>query len=43
VLAAMAFLQGLAVADLREGELDARDPDYEVSIAIKAVKPESLR
>ena len=42
VTAAMAFLHGLAVADLHDGELDACDPDYEVSIGIKAVKPENV-
>jgi len=39
VMAAMALLQGLAVADLSGTELDAHDPDYEVTIGIKAVKP----
>jgi SAM-dependent methyltransferase len=39
VLAAIAFLHGLAVEELRPEELDYRDPDYEVSIAIRAVKP----
>jgi len=41
VTAAVAFLHGLAVADLHDGELDSYDPDYELSIGIKAVKPES--
>jgi len=40
VLAATAFLQGLVVEDFRDAELDRHDPDYEVSIAIRAVKPE---
>ncbi len=39
VLAATAFLQGLAVEDLRPGDLDYHDPDFEVSIALRAVKP----
>ena len=39
VMTAMALLQGLAVADLSDRELDAHDPDYEVTIGIKAVKP----
>jgi SAM-dependent methyltransferase len=39
VMAAMALLQGLAVADLSGRELDEHDPDYEVTIGIKAVKP----
>ncbi|MGO8818840.1 MAG: class I SAM-dependent methyltransferase [Terriglobia bacterium] len=38
VLAATAFLQGLAVEDLRRGDLEHHDPDYEVSIALRAVK-----
>ncbi len=39
VLAAVAFLYGLAVQELRRLELDYLDPDYEVIIAIKATKP----
>ena len=38
VLAATAFLQGLAVEDLTAGDLDVRDPDYEVLIGVRAVK-----
>ncbi len=38
VLAAGAFLQGLAAEDLRREELDHRDPDYEVLITVRAVK-----
>lgn len=41
VLAAVAFLQGLAVQDLRAGALDVVDPDFEVSIALRAVKPKN--
>lgn len=40
VLAATAFLQGLAVAELRKEELESRDPDYEVTITVRATKPE---
>lgn len=40
VLAATAFLQGLAMEELRREELDHRDRDYEVIIAVRAVKPE---
>jgi hypothetical protein len=40
VLAAISFLEGLSVEDLRKKELDALDPDYEILIAIRAVKPE---
>jgi hypothetical protein len=44
VLAATAFLNGLAVEELRREELDASDPHYQLLITIRAVKPaESLR
>jgi glycosyltransferase involved in cell wall biosynthesis len=36
VLAATAFLQGLAAEDLRREELDAHDPDYQVSVLVRA-------
>jgi SAM-dependent methyltransferase len=39
VLAATAFLQGLATEDLRAEELDHHDPDYEFLIGVTAVKP----
>ena len=39
VLAAAAFLHGLAFEELQPSELDFRDPDYEVLIAVRAVKP----
>ena len=39
VLAAIAFLHGLAVEDLRRKDLDYCDRDYEVSITLRAVKP----
>jgi len=42
VLAATAFLYGMAVEDIRQEELDYYDPDYEVSITAKVVKPESV-
>jgi SAM-dependent methyltransferase len=38
VLASIAFLHGLAAEELRPEELDARDPDYEMLVAIRAVK-----
>jgi SAM-dependent methyltransferase len=38
VLAATAFLYGLAERELRDGELDADDPDYPVTVAVRAVK-----
>ncbi len=40
VLAATAFLYGLATQELRQEELDHRDTDYEVLITVKAAKPE---
>jgi SAM-dependent methyltransferase len=39
VLAAIAFLHGLAVEDLRRENLDYCDPNFEVSISLRAVKP----
>jgi SAM-dependent methyltransferase len=39
VLTAVSFLHGLAKEDLRQEELDYHDPDYEVKIAVRAVKP----
>jgi SAM-dependent methyltransferase len=38
VLAATALLQGLAAEELGADELDYLDPDYEVTIAVRAVK-----
>jgi glycosyltransferase involved in cell wall biosynthesis len=38
VLAATAFLHGLAAQDLRRDELDEHDPDYQVSILVRAQK-----
>ena len=38
VLAAVAFLHGIAAEELSPDELDPRDPDYEVLIAVRAVK-----
>ncbi len=39
VLSASAFLYGLAVEELRPEELDYFDPDFEVSISVRAIKP----
>ncbi len=39
VLAAVAFLHGIAAQELRKKVLDYHDPDYEILIAIRAVKP----
>jgi SAM-dependent methyltransferase len=36
---AVSFLHGLAAAELRPDELDSHDPDYEVVIAVMAIKP----
>jgi SAM-dependent methyltransferase len=41
VLSATGFLYGLAAEDLKRAELDVHDPDYELVIAIKAVKCET--
>jgi len=39
VLAAVAFLHGLAAEELSKQELDYHDPDYELLITLKAQKP----
>lgn len=39
VLAATAFLYGLADDELRPAELDVHDPSYDVIVAVRAVKP----
>jgi SAM-dependent methyltransferase len=39
VLAAISFLEGLAAEDLKKEELDTVDPNYEILIAVRAVKP----
>jgi SAM-dependent methyltransferase len=39
VLTAMAFLHGLAVEELKRSELEHNDPDYQVSISIRASRP----
>ena len=39
VLAAIALLHGLAAEELRQEELDYFDPDYEVLVTVRAVKP----
>jgi SAM-dependent methyltransferase len=43
VLAAVSFLEGLAVRELRKEELDHHDPDYELLITLRAVKREAGR
>ncbi len=40
ILAAIAFLHGFAVEDLQREDLEYHDPDYEVTITLRAVKPE---
>lgn len=40
VKSAIAFLHGLAYQELRRKDLDYNDPDYQVLITIRAVKPE---
>jgi glycosyltransferase involved in cell wall biosynthesis/peptidoglycan/xylan/chitin deacetylase (PgdA/CDA1 family)/SAM-dependent methyltransferase len=39
VLAAVSFLHGLALEELTSAELDHRDPGYDVTLAVRAVKP----
>lgn len=39
VLAASAFLYGLADSEIRKSKLDYKDPDYEVVITLRAQKP----
>jgi SAM-dependent methyltransferase len=41
VLVAVSFLHGLSVEELRQEELDYHDPDYQVLITLRAVKPEA--
>jgi SAM-dependent methyltransferase len=38
VLASVAFLEGIAAHELRRDELDPRDPNYELLLAVRAVK-----
>jgi len=38
VLAAVAFLHGLAAEELSPRELDSHDPDFEVTVAVRAAK-----
>jgi SAM-dependent methyltransferase len=40
VLTALASLQGLASFELRKGEMDHRDPDYQVIVSVRAIKPD---
>jgi len=42
VLTASAFLYGIVTEELTQQELDHLDPDYQVIIAIRAVKPETM-
>ncbi len=41
VLTATAFLYGMAAEELKQQEMELFDPDYEVVIAVRAVKPEA--
>lgn len=41
VLAAVAFLHGLVSQELNVDELEYQDPDYEVLVAVRAVKPKN--
>ena len=40
VMAATAFINGLAVKDLSQNELDRNDPNYEVVIVVRAIRPQ---
>lgn len=42
VFAALSFLHGLATEELEPAELDHRDPDYQVLIAVRAIKSPAL-
>ena len=42
VLTAASFLYGVAVEELRREELDYHDPDYELLITLRAIKPEAI-
>lgn len=42
VLAAVAFLHGLAAEELRDDQLGHVDPDYELLITVRAVKPNDV-
>ena len=39
VLVSAAFLYGVAAEELQQSELDYRDSEYELLIAVKAIKP----
>jgi hypothetical protein len=39
VLAAVAFLYGLGAEELRDDELAANDPDYQLVVSLRAVAP----
>ncbi len=43
VLVATALLQGIVMEDLRKEELDYNDPEYEVLITVKAMKPTNIQ
>ncbi len=42
VLAAIAFLQGIATVELEKAELDHHDRQYELLISVRAVKPKEI-
>lgn len=42
VLVACAFLQGLATRELKQTELEYHDPDYQLLITVRAIKPKVL-
>jgi hypothetical protein len=42
VLVAVAYLEGLATCELQKSELDYRDPDFQITIAVAATKEPAL-
>jgi hypothetical protein len=40
-LTAVSFLRGIAVEELKQSDLDIKDPDYPVIICVKATKSSS--
>jgi hypothetical protein len=43
VLAAVALLHGIVVEDLNTAELEHRDPEYEVTLTVRAEKPQACQ
>ena len=43
VLLAIAYLHGLTIRELRASDLDCHDPDYQLLITVRAVKPGAVK